>query len=176
MNLPKFWIISTRLEILTRFKRSYGPTISHLQSLDRVNSWQKRRVIFPLFVWMDAFPKEGSGYPISYFASHRGTEQTFRLPYAGLILTVNWTQRLARLQVTTRTQAEFSLPLGEPRCVPTPGWTPGIVRNFCKPFQAFVWFTIHKPSSNSTVPTAWIKEPTMDSRLMVIFPICMHYC
>ena len=33
-----------------------------------------------LFVWMDAFPKDGSGYPIRDFASHPGTEQTFQLP------------------------------------------------------------------------------------------------
>ena len=35
--------------------------------------------IFILF-WMDAFPKEGSGYPIKDFASRPGTEQTFLLP------------------------------------------------------------------------------------------------
>ena len=36
---------------------------------------------------MDAFPKEGSGYPIRDFASLPGTEQTFLLPQARSILT-----------------------------------------------------------------------------------------
>ena len=39
------------------------------------------------FVCMDAFPKEGSGYPIRDFASRPGTEQTLLLPWAGSILT-----------------------------------------------------------------------------------------
>ena len=36
--------------------------------------------LFVLFVSMDAFLKEGSGYPIRDFASRLGTEQTFLLP------------------------------------------------------------------------------------------------
>ena len=43
------------------------------------------------------------------------------------------------------------------------GQTPGIVQTLCRPFQAFSWLLIHKPSPNSTVPVAWITEPAMDS-------------
>ena len=49
-----------------------------------------------------------------------------------------------------------------------PGRTPGIVRTLCRPFRAFRWFPIHKPSSNSTVPVAWIIEPATDSRFIIV--------
>ena len=43
---------------------------------------EKVSFCFVLFclVYMDAFPGEGSGYPIRDFASRPGTEQTFLLP------------------------------------------------------------------------------------------------
>ena len=49
-----------------------------------------------------------------------------------------------------------------------PGGTSGIVRTLCRPFPAFRWFPIHKPSSNSTVLVAWITEPAMALVLMMI--------
>ena len=60
---------------------------------------------------------------------------------------------------------EFSLPPWKNPGVRTaPGRTPGIVRTLCRPFHAFRWFPIHKPSSNSTIPVAWISEATTDFR------------
>ena len=44
------------------------------------NRWMIATLVNLLFVCMDAFPKEGSCYPIKDFASRPGTEQTFLLP------------------------------------------------------------------------------------------------
>ena len=56
---------------------------------------------------------------------------------------------------------EFSLLLVESGCVLcSPGRTSGKVRGpLCRPFRVIIWFPIHKPSSNSTVPVTWITEP-----------------
>ena len=78
----------------------------------------------------------------------------------------NRTRRLAQHQAATRTQADWNsvCPRRNLGVRTTPGGTPGIVRTLCRPFRAFRWFRIHKPSSNSTVPIAWITEPATDSR------------
>ena len=83
----------------------------------------------------------------------------------------NRTWRLAQHQAATRTQADWNsvCPRRNPGVRTAPGWTPGIVRTLCRPFRAFRWFPIHKPSSNSIVPVAWITEPAMDSRWLVQF-------
>ena len=61
----------------------------------------------------------------------------------------NQTQRLAWHQATTRTQADLNsvCPRRNPGVRTAPGQTPGIVRTLCRPFQAFRWCPIHKPSS-----------------------------
>ena len=78
------------------------------------------------------------------------------------------TRRLAQHQAACmRTQADWNSVClrRNPGVCTAPGRTPGIVRTLCRPFRAVRWFPIHKPSSNSTVPVAWITEPAMDSRL-----------
>ena len=64
----------------------------------------------------------------------------------------NQTQHLAWYQAAT-TQADWNsvCPWRNPGVRTAHGWTSGIVWTFCKPFWAFRWFPIQRPSSNSTV-------------------------
>ena len=75
---------------------------------------------------------------------------------------------LAQHQAATQTQADWNsvCPQRNTGVHNAHGWTPDIVRTLCRPFQAFRWFPIHKPSSNSTVPVPWITEPATDSQLV----------
>ena len=75
----------------------------------------------------------------------------------------NWTRRLAWHQAAMWTQADWNsvCPRGAWVCPPLlieaqVYWGP------CRPFRAFRWFPICKPSSNSNVPVAWITEPATD--------------
>ena len=126
-------------------------------------------------VWMDIFLKEGSGYLIRDFASHPGTEQNVPTSLVWVnpntAAAGNRTRRLAQHQAATRTQADWNsvCPRRNPGVRTAPGWTPGIVRTLCRPSQAFWWFPIHKPSSNSIVTLAWITEPAKDSRSSLRF-------
>ena len=80
--------------------------------------------------------------------------------------TRNRTRRLAQHQAATWTHTDWNsvCPQRNPGVRTTPGWTPGIVRTLCRPFRAFMWFPIHKPLSNFTIPVACITKPATDSR------------
>ena len=110
---------------------------------------QRVFVLFVCFVWIDAFPKEGCGYSVRESALIPGTEQTFLLPYAKSILTL-W---LPRIEPSTWLDTKQT---HRPRQIGIQS-APGT-------FQAFRLFSIHKPSSNSSVPIVWITEPATDSR------------
>ena len=103
-----------------------------------------------LFVCMDAFPKEGSGYSIRDFASRPGTQKFF-LPYAGSILTpqLMGIKRDACLDTKQPSRLKSSVPLKKPGCVHHPRLNPRYSAYPLQAILAFRWFPIHKPSSNS---------------------------
>ena len=121
-----------------------------------------------LFVWMPSRRKE-VGIPLGILPHVR--EQNKHSTSLGQVnpntaAAEIRTRRLARHQAAAQTQADWNsvCPRRNPGVRTAPGRTPGIVRTLCRPFRAFRWFPIHKPSSNSTVPVAWITEPATDSQ------------
>ena len=78
---------------------------------------------------MEAFPKEGSGYPIRDFASRPGTEQTFLCTFLGrvnpnTVAARNQIRRLAQHQAAMQTQAYWNsicCALEEPGVLTAPG-------------------------------------------------------
>ena len=75
------------------------------------------------FVWMDTFPKEGSGYPIRDFASRPGTEETFLLSLAGSITKQPQEPWQIWIQTVPEGTRVCALPLVEPQiyCRPSAG-------------------------------------------------------
>ena len=53
--------------------------------------------------------------------------------------------------------------------LPLSGKNPCIVWTLHRPFQAFGWFPFHKPSSNSTLPVAWITELAKGSQYLRLY-------
>ena len=66
---------------------------------------------------------------------------------------------------------EFSLPLEEPGCVHLPWLNPRYTADLLQAILTFRWFPIHKPSSNCTVPVAWITEPATDGLPIITFTL-----
>ena len=98
-----------------------------------------------------------------------GTEPTFLLPQARSILTL-WLPVIKPSTCLNTKQPCEPRQIGiqeGPRCAhrPCPGLTSSMVQTLCRPIQAFKWFSIQKPSTNSSVPVACITQPAKNSQL-----------